>query len=128
MKFSEYLNQYIHDNRIKQGVLAEAIGIGQPTLSSWKKGKNIPNGANVIKVVEYFNLTQAELIEMNLELDVNQKPKEDDVIIELDTYLTKCLEKLENDNDKMNNLVKKGINELRDKISAVVDVIRMLGE
>ncbi len=47
---------------IQQKELAIAIGVKQPAVSDWERQKADPTPENVVKLMQYFNVTREELI------------------------------------------------------------------
>lgn len=44
------------ERNITQTKLAEDLGISRPGLSNIERGKFIPNGEVVVKIIKYFNI------------------------------------------------------------------------
>ena len=54
----------LRENRhIDQKTLAEAVGVSQPTVSDWEKGKKKISGKNLEKVANYFNISVDYLLD-----------------------------------------------------------------
>lgn len=53
--------------------IAEAIGVGETTISNYKKGKMAPKRENLSKIAKHFNISENELINSDLSilLDLN---------------------------------------------------------
>jgi len=55
--FAERFKELREDKKLSHRELAEALGVGNATISYWENGKYEITAENLIKVAKYFNVT-----------------------------------------------------------------------
>lgn len=57
MSFSERIDQLMLDRQVTPYKVSKETGIGQSTFTRWKKQSILPDGANLAKLADYFNVS-----------------------------------------------------------------------
>lgn len=70
------LREIMYKNNKTQAEVARALGISKATLSSWMNGTRIPRMQNIDMLCHYFNVTRAEIMEKQLEVQSLEHSKE----------------------------------------------------
>lgn len=47
---------------MKQGTLAELVGVKQPSVCDWERGKKRPTAENVLKLADIFGVSTDEVL------------------------------------------------------------------
>lgn len=68
--FSDKLKNIRKSKRILQKELAQAIGVGNTTVSNWEKGLSTPDYNMLCKIADYFNVTLDFLLDRDVEKEV----------------------------------------------------------
>lgn len=81
--FWEIFSKLCDDKKIKPNPLGKELGISSGSITNWKNGK-LPNGENLLKLANYFNVSVDYLLtgnnpnanifpDTNMELSYNEK-------------------------------------------------------
>ena len=61
-----HISTTIQTNRQRLGLsqidLADELGVTQPSISSWERGKQMPDMRNIVKLEQLFELTPGTLL------------------------------------------------------------------
>ena len=61
----ETLKYYRNKINITQQILADAVGVQLRTYQKWEKGETIPDGYNLIKLMNYLNIESVQRFIVN---------------------------------------------------------------
>lgn len=67
-------------NNLQQKELAAIVGVAQPTISEWEKGKKDPSGERLKKLAEYFGVDETVVLGVNMDTADIPKTKEARII------------------------------------------------
>jgi transcriptional regulator with XRE-family HTH domain len=62
LRAMEALRNWLTESKKTQAELAQALGVSQPTVSDWLKGKFSPNARKLKAISEYTGLSVDELL------------------------------------------------------------------
>jgi transcriptional regulator with XRE-family HTH domain len=60
----ERLARYLKDTDTSQAVLAQILGVSQPTISDWIRGEKTPTAENLKVIAQKTGLSVDELLEI----------------------------------------------------------------
>lgn len=70
------LRRIMYENGKTQAEVARDLNISKATLSSWMNGTRVPRMNNIDMLCHYFNVTRAEIMEEELEVQTLGQVKE----------------------------------------------------
>jgi transcriptional regulator with XRE-family HTH domain len=60
----ELLAKYLKDTQTSQAVLAQILGVSQPTISDWIRGEKAPSAENLKLIAQKTGLSIDDLLEI----------------------------------------------------------------
>lgn len=67
--FSQNLKKWMADRIVTQQQLADAIGVGQSTVSAWCNGEKMPRMGKIEMMADYFGINKSDLLEIKEDND-----------------------------------------------------------
>lgn len=67
--FSNNLKKWMDNRIVTQQQLADAIGVGQSTVSAWCKGEKMPRMGKIEMLADYFGINKSDLLELKEDND-----------------------------------------------------------
>ncbi len=55
--FRDRLVEAMHEKRVKQVQIKEAVGVSKGTVSNWVSGKTSPDGVSILKIAKFLNVS-----------------------------------------------------------------------